>query len=192
MNKIWFTSDLHFGHKNIVKYTNRGVETTEEKHDQWLIEMWNDTVHASDIVYHLGDFSFYKSSSTTLNLLAKLKGNKVLLKGNHDHSDNFKLYAEVARTHEYLEKKFEINARKQHVCMFHFPISSFHKQSHGAWHLHGHCHGNHTDNKGKMLDVGLDNAFNLYGKHCFFDLEMINNYMKDKEIYVADSHRENL
>ncbi len=194
MNKVWFTSDLHFGHKNIVKFTNRGTETSQELHDDWLMDLWNSTVHNSDIVYHLGDFSFYKDHRETINILNQLKGNKVLIKGNHDHSDNFAKYsqAKLTRTEMYLEKKFQLDNETKHVVMFHFPISSWHKQSYGSWHLHGHSHGGHTQGKGKILDVGIDNTYNLYGKHCFFDLEMINAYMQDRSIFVADAHRENL
>lgn len=76
--------------------------------------------------------------------------------------------------------------------MFHFPIGSWHKQSHGSWHLHGHSHGGYTDRKGKMLDVGIDNAYNLYNDHVFFDLEMISAFMQKREMYTSDKHRENL
>lgn len=187
MQQIFFSSDLHFGHRNIVKYTNRGIETTQENHDEWLMDLWSDTITPGAIVYLLGDFSFHKNTDTTINILNKLKGNKVLLKGNHDYSDNFERYTEAkqVQTHQYLEKKFG----KNHVVMFHFPIGSFHKQSHGSWHLHGHSHGNYGDTRGKMLDVGLDQSYNMYGKHQFFSLDMIEEYMQEQEIYVADNHR---
>lgn len=140
--RTWFTSDLqlHFFHKNIVKFTNRGKETTEEFHNEWLLDLWNSTVAKGDVVYHLGDFSFAKDYSKTVEILNKLNGNIHLLKGNHDYSDNFSKYSSNrVNTHQYLEKQFKVGEDKQHVVMFHFPISSFHKQSHGAWHLHGHC-----------------------------------------------------
>lgn len=195
MNKYWFCSDLHFFHRNIVKYTNRGVETTQEEHDDWLIELWNKTVHASDIVVHLGDFSFAKNGMDSINLLKRLNGRKILLKGNHDYSKNFNEYARVnaVEIHHYLENRFTLtDGTKQDICMFHFPIGSWHKQSHGSWHLHGHSHGGYQDSRGKMLDVGIDNAYNMYGEHKFFDLEMISNHMETRERYTADAHRENL
>lgn len=199
MSKVWFTSDLHFRHKNIVKFTNRGVHTTEDNHDEWLIQLWNATVAKGDVVYHLGDLSFARHAEDTLAILRQLNGTKHLIKGNHDYSKNFIRYSEISNvhTHDYLEKTFEFklspdHVRLQHVVMFHFPIGSYHRQSHGSWHLHGHCHGNYLDSKGKMLDVGIDSSYNLYGKHKFFDLKMISEYMHDRPIYTADSHRENL
>ena len=55
--KIWFTSDLHFGHQNIIKFCNRPWETVEEM-DKALIENWNSVVGENDIVFDLGDFAF--------------------------------------------------------------------------------------------------------------------------------------
>lgn len=188
--KTWFTSDLHFFHRNIVKFTNRGAETNEDSHNEWLVDLWNSTVSRSDIVYHLGDLSFAKDVRKTLGILDRLNGNIHLIKGNHDHSDNFKKIAQHNRvtTHIYLERKFE----EQESIMFHFPIGSWHKQHRGSWHLHGHSHGGYQEGKGKILDVGIDNAYNLYGKHKFFDWEMIKEYMQNREEYIADEHRSNL
>ena len=52
----WFTSDLHFGHKNVITYCDRPWATVEEMNEA-LIKIWNDTVHPKDTVYCLGDFS---------------------------------------------------------------------------------------------------------------------------------------
>lgn len=191
MNKFWFTSDLHFFHKNIVKFTDRNLVTDAENHTEWLIELWNKTVHKSDVVYHLGDFSFSKNVNDTINVINRLNGNIHLIKGNHDRTDNFKKLGTMDRvsTHQYLEKSFTIEDENFHVVMFHFPIASWHKQHHGSWHLHGHSHGSYLDGKGKILDVGLDNSYNLYGEHKFFDLEMIKDYMQKQQVHIAENHR---
>ena len=49
----FYTSDLHFFHRNIVKFTNRGEVTTQENHDEWLVNLWNSQVKAGDLVYAL-------------------------------------------------------------------------------------------------------------------------------------------
>lgn len=186
MVNTFFTADTHFFHKRIVEFTNRGVETNQENHDEWLVDLWNSQVKKGDVIYVLGDFSFAKNVEDTLAIIRKLNGVKHFLKGNHDYSDNFKRYREAGViTHEYLERKFN----GQNVVMFHFAIASWHRQGYGAWHLHGHSHGNFADSKGKMLDVGLDSAYNVLGKHEFFHLDTVKDIMDQKEIYVADIHR---
>lgn len=81
---VFFTSDTHFGHANIIKYCNRPFASKEEM-DAVLLENWNSTVKPGDRIYHLGDFAFLKSDAAR-DLLKKLNGEKILIKGNHDKS----------------------------------------------------------------------------------------------------------
>jgi calcineurin-like phosphoesterase family protein len=83
---IWFTSDTHFGHKNIIKYCNRPFENTVVM-DSVLIERWNKVVKPNDIVYHLGDFAFAKKERIA-EIVRKLNGTIYLVKGNHDKESN--------------------------------------------------------------------------------------------------------
>lgn len=189
-----FTSDLHFAHKNIVKFTNRGVETTEEQHDEWLINRINEVVRPSDTLYHLGDLSFHRSFNATRDFVHSIRCPVILLKGNHDNLDMLHRVkrdcGNVLAVKEYMEIKIAGNS----VVLFHFPIASWHKQGHGSWHLHGHSHGNLKEecSQGKILDVGLDNAYNLYGKHRLFFEEDIIRYMNSREAKINDNHRENI
>jgi calcineurin-like phosphoesterase family protein len=185
-----FTSDLHFGHKRIVEFTNRAVDClSQDNHTRWLINVWNTEVSAGDIVYHLGDFSFFKKYNEVADVVSQLKGSKIFIKGNHDKREYLDELVEdqlIAAWYDYKEIKLQ----DVPTVLFHFPISSWHRQGHGAYHLHGHCHGNHKDNKGKMLDMGLDSAYNMFGEHRFFDEYEIVQLLKDKETYIADHHKE--
>lgn len=186
----WMTSDLHFHHKNIVRFTNRGKDTTQELHDDWLIDLWNKQVSASDEIFHLGDFSFAKKYDEVAEIVSKLKGQKHFLKGNHDDRkilERLKTDGLICNWHDYKEIKFGDTT----ACLFHFPVGSWHKQGYGAIHLHGHCHGNYLDGKGKILDVGLDSAYNILGEHRFFAEQDVLQYMQGREIYLADHHRNN-
>lgn len=78
----YYISDTHFGHKNVIRYDNRPFDSIEEM-DEAMIQLWNETVNDADAVYILGDFSWYKEDKTAL-ILGKLKGHKILIKGNHD------------------------------------------------------------------------------------------------------------
>jgi calcineurin-like phosphoesterase family protein len=80
--KHYFISDPHFGHSNIIKYDNRPFKNVTEM-NKTLIDKWNNVVKDDDIVYVLGDFG-YMSISKIKNILDKLNGTKILIKGNHD------------------------------------------------------------------------------------------------------------
>jgi calcineurin-like phosphoesterase family protein len=184
-----FTSDLHFGHKRIVEFTNRAVDcNSQDNHTRWLIDLWNTQVLAGDLVYHLGDFSFFKNYNDVAHVVSQLKGTKIFIKGNHDkreHLDQLVKDQLIAAWYDYKE----IKVKDTPTVLFHFPIASWHHQSHGSWHLHGHCHGNFKDFRGKMLDVGLDSAYNLYGEHKFITEDEILQFMQHEDIYSADQHR---
>lgn len=184
-----FTSDLHFHHKNIVKFTNRGKETTQEEHDEWLINLWNAEVAKGDLVYHLGDFSFAKKYEDIATLIEKLNGQKIFIKGNHDRPEHLTQLVKDGLIVSWDHYK-EIKIQDTKVCLFHFPISSWNGQGRGSWHLHGHSHGNHTESKGKMLDVGLDEAYNIREIHSFFREDEVCNVMSFRDSFIADHHRD--
>ena len=86
VNKF-LTGDTHFGHANIIKYTNRPFKSVSDM-NYTLIRNWNQLVKPDDIIYHLGDFAFY-SKIDAKKLLSKLNGFKILILGNHDKSIEF-------------------------------------------------------------------------------------------------------
>lgn len=189
----FFTSDLHAQHRNIVKFTNRGTETTIEAHDDWLVAKVNERVTDADLLYHLGDFSFAKSYDEIAEFCAKLNGQKIFLKGNHDKRENLNRLVKDGLIQAWYDYK-EIKIGDNSVVLFHFPIASWHKQGHGSWHLHGHSHSNlkGEHSQGKILDVGIDNAFTMFGDHFVFSEKDIEYHMEHEEVYIADLHRENI
>ena len=80
---IFYISDTHFGHKNVLKYDNRPYFTVAEM-DADLIRRWNNAVKPTDTVYHLGDFSWLKPAEES-EILQQLNGTKILIRGNHDY-----------------------------------------------------------------------------------------------------------
>lgn len=78
----FYISDTHLGHSGIIRYDNRPFMNVDEM-DETIIQRWNDVVSDADTVYVLGDFSWYKEDKT-LEILNRLSGRKVLIKGNHD------------------------------------------------------------------------------------------------------------
>lgn len=188
MSKLFITSDLHFMHKRIVEFTQRGNDTTTEDHDKWLTDLWNSQVTKSDRVFHLGDFSFASKYEDVAAQVKKLNGQKFFIKGNHDRSqilDQLKKDNLIQNWKHYDEVKIA----GVHTCLFHFALAVWHKQQYGSWALVGHSHGSFQPEKGKILDCGLDNSYNLYGEHKFFTEEMLEAYMQTKEVHVVDHHK---
>jgi calcineurin-like phosphoesterase family protein len=189
----WFTSDLHFSHRNIVRFTNRGKETSQESHDNWLINLLNSYVRPEDTLYHLGDFSFARDKRDTRSIVDRLHCNDIrMFKGNHDRFEDLLWLKQECRNVTKVKDYEEIRLGDTSVVLFHFPIASWHKQGYGSWHLHGHCHGNLKPefSQGKVLDVGLDNAFNIYGVHRPFAEEDIVRFMQNRDVRVNDHHKD--
>ncbi|MEM9701635.1 MAG: metallophosphoesterase, partial [Planctomycetota bacterium] len=80
--QIFFTSDTHFGHANVIKNCDRPFADVGEM-DEALIANWNAVVGPKDVVYHLGDFAF-RAKRKPREYLARLNGTVHLVKGNHD------------------------------------------------------------------------------------------------------------
>lgn len=188
---IYFTSDLHVGHKNIVKFTDRSLVTTQEQHDEWLRNLWNSQVSKGDFVYILGDISF-ANLDYTKDFLSSLNGQKFVIKGNHDnekHLDYLRQSNTIVGWEHYKEiKVLGKDGTKYSTCLFHFAIASWHKQNYGSWHLHGHSHGSYQGD-GLCLDVGIDSAYNILGEHRLFTAEDIENFMQNRQIVIKDIHR---
>ena len=155
--EIFVTSDLHFGHKNIIQYENRPYKDIEEM-DRELIKNWNDTVKTDDIVYILGDFSWYKGEKTN-EILKQLNGKKVLIIGNHD--SNFLKNKKFDRTlfEEICDYK-QLKHNGKVYIMFHYPIAEHNGKMNGYIHLYGHIHSMNIELErqlGKLChNVGVD------------------------------------
>jgi len=80
---IYFTSDTHFGHDNVIGFCNRPFASTEEMNEV-MIRNWNERVTGADTVYILGDMFFRCNDAE--DILKRLKGKKRLIVGNHDGS----------------------------------------------------------------------------------------------------------
>lgn len=155
---IYFTSDLHFYHDNVIKHQNRPFLNVEEM-NQSLIYNWNKKVGISDEIYILGDVTM-KGTTYIQELLAQLNGYKYLIKGNHDRFADQATFDESAFA--WIENYHELNYQNEHFILFHYPIEEWNHFFRGSIHLHGHQHNNSDYNvqnleKGlRRFDVGVD------------------------------------
>lgn len=145
-NKIFFTSDTHFGHKNILKYCDRPFESVSVMNEA-LIENWNKVVDENSLVFHLGDFNFgginfFKEIRTQLN------GHIVLIKGNHDvltYKHDLTSYFEA------IVPQLRIRIDQRIVYMNHFPYLCFSDgPAENIMQLFGHVH---TQRNGRSPDA---------------------------------------
>lgn len=99
---IYLIGDTHFGHTNIIKYCNRPFINSYEM-DEQIIKNWNNTVTKDDTIYHLGDFCFKYDKLKTTELIARLNGHKILIKGNHDKKNSCTKWKEMGFEETYGE-----------------------------------------------------------------------------------------
>lgn len=142
-SKVFFTSDTHFGHKNILRFCKRPWATIAE-HDQALIQNWNDIVPEDAVVFHLGDFCYKGGGFPTIqHLKGLLHGQIVLIRGNHDpdtrKTQNFqKLQQLFTGVYDLLQ----IEVEGQRILMSHYPLLTWPHAygQHPTWQLFGHVH----------------------------------------------------
>jgi calcineurin-like phosphoesterase family protein len=157
---IWVTSDLHLGHKNIIKFCpiTRGRFTDEAHMTAEIVKEWNEKVQPGDLVYILGDVAFMNAAKAA-SVLDSMNGDKILIEGNHDQKavENASFRSAFKEIHKYLEIKHNGHL----ICMFHYPIFDHNQAGRGSIMLHGHRHGNPHNLPGRIMDVGFDATGNL-------------------------------
>lgn len=134
-----YIADTHFGHQNVLKYDARPFGDLGEM-EAALVEKWNRAVTDTDTVYILGDFIWGKDQSRWLELTEKLRGRKVLVRGNHDlgwEQMSMELLARFEAVTDYLE----IVDTCRHVTLCHYPILFYHGSYRpNCYMLCGHVH----------------------------------------------------
>ena len=165
--KIFFISDTHWNHSNIIKFCDRPFKDVEEMNYK-LIENWNKKVPADGLVFHLGDFAwggyeFWKKIREQLN------GDIILIKGNHDQKNMSTTAEQELFKHVTWQMLIEVEGRK--LWLNHFPFlcyaGVYREPKKLVYQCYGHVHSG-QDKKGQDLprlvhtypmqyDVGVDN-----------------------------------
>lgn len=151
--KVWFTSDTHFGHGNIVKYSGRPFTDVYEMNEA-IVDNWNAVVRPGDVVYHLGDFALCDAESATA-IVKRLAGQKYLVFGNHD-----KVLRKDKRFLEHwiwAKDMADVTVGSQRIVLCHYAMRVWNQSHRGAWQLHGHSHGSLAEDPRLLqADVGVD------------------------------------
>ena len=161
-DRVFFTSDTHFYHDNIINFCGRPFKNVEVMNET-LIANWNSVVGPDDIVFHLGDFCLGGSAEWT-NILNRLNGKIYLIVGNHD----IKNLRQGYYSHfEHIAMQMHIEVGKQKIYLNHCPFLCYGGAYRDTWQLFGHVHTS-KQNTGidaprlhmlfpTQYDVGVDN-----------------------------------
>lgn len=184
---LHFISDTHFGHKNIIKYSNRPFNSVEDMNEA-LIDNWNAVVKPEDTVYHLGDFAFlpYDQLKTVAR---RLNGTKHFIMGNHDKEiAKNKRDLIGSRVFNSIQDYYELKHEGHHMVLFHFGQRVWNKSHHGSIHLYGHSHGSLPPH-GKSVDVGVD-CKEITSEYRPVSFDEVVAYMKGRQFQAVDHHVE--
>ncbi len=99
---IYFIADTHFYHENIIKYCNRPLKNSKQM-NEYIVNKWNSVVTKDDIVYHLGDVGL-GSTDELKELVGRLNGTKILIRGNHDYKRGINGWKKVGFSEVYKKK----------------------------------------------------------------------------------------
>ena len=171
---IWFTSDLHLGHRAAINMCERPFETVEEMNET-LIKNFNQCVKKNDTVYILGDIAHRTPAVEVNQLIGRLNGKKILCKGNHDKKYNPELFMGV---YDFLE----VALNGVNILLMHYPMMLWPKARYGSIHLHGHIHSKGDYNLQQKeagiirYDVGVD-----ANNYCPVSIERIKVFFEIKQ-----------
>jgi calcineurin-like phosphoesterase family protein len=178
MGGVWFTADLHLGHKKVSDL--RGFSNPQE-HNDAIVARWRKMIRYEDEVWVLGDISGGGSASqlSALAILSKLPGTKYLVAGNHDsihpmHGRKsttwIPFYADVFKA---VYTQMVLRSGGQKLFLSHFPRDKDHTPiarypewrpsipypyggNENYWLLHGHTHSSENMGNHQEICVGLD------------------------------------
>lgn len=187
-DKIFFTSDIHFGHGSLMVFNNRPF-SDELEMERELISNWNQTVPIDGLTFVLGDVG-ETSDESILEIFEHLNGRKILIRGNHDiryREDTLKQIFTVIHDLLEIEVFDTIETQHQKIVLCHYPMFDWNNFHEGSWQLFGHLHTRDipefkTLNArlfAQQYDVGVDG--NNFHPISYFEIkEIIKKQMQDK------------
>ena len=168
----WYTSDHHFGHRNIIGYCDRPFASVDGMNAA-MVERWNDLVGDDDEVWVIGDIALGDLHVMLADYVARLRGRKILVPGNHDrcwagrdkHPDSRSLYLEAGGFERIVDAPKPVRIGRKKVRISHFPYLldeafdlkylEHRPRDDGSWLLHGHIHEKWRQ-RGRQINVGVD------------------------------------
>lgn len=155
--KKFYIADWHYDHANCIHFDNRPFKNVDEMNEE-LIRRWNEAVRPGDLVYILGDM-FWCRTTDAIEVLKKLNGQKILVKGNHDRVRDAAFAKCFAKITDYEEVQDDGDC----IVLSHYPIPCFKNHFYGWLHFYGHVH---TSFEYNMMQHDRYLMEHLYTKPC--------------------------
>jgi calcineurin-like phosphoesterase family protein len=147
---VFIISDTHFGHANILEFTDRWGEplrsfSSVEEMDEHMVSKWNSVVRPQDHIYHLGDVALKKNN---VEILRRCNGHKRLVRGNHD----------IYSTKFYMQFFDEIYGVRvfEDLILSHIPIHPASIKNRWLANVHGHLHRGKVEGEGKYFNASVE------------------------------------
>lgn len=194
MSQTWFTSDSHYGHKNMVKgisawtdkWSCRDFNSIGEMNDS-LVAGINAVVRPDDVLYHLGDFNF-GGIKNQREFRSRINCKTIhLILGNHDFNHGqFPIDADAHARFSSIRPYAEIVVDGQEIILNHYAQRVWNRQGHESWHLYGHSHGSLPRLYNYSLDIGVDGMG--YFNPTPWDMNMLRNVFQNDKVTSDDHH----
>lgn len=150
-----YIADMHLGHANIIKLSNRPFKNVDEM-NKVLIDSYNSVVKDDDDVYIDGDLCY--RCDNPLFYIKQLKGRKHLIIGNHD---KFLLKnSEVRKCFVEIKDIITVNDNGRKIVICHYPMVEWDGYYRDVVHFYGHIHNN-FDNPTSQYIGKIKNAYNI-------------------------------
>lgn len=201
--KRWFTSDFHFGMKDIIKYENRPFDNVDDMNQHFIAECCRKAkvykeVQADgtqlivdrDVIIHAGDLAMFGEAGLSINpqrLISQIPAMFINIKGNHDTNNKVKSVATMMRT--------ALGSKYVDVSISHYP--SYDKKAAGMFkpgdiHLCGHVHSSwkhclDVTHKVLNINIGVDVwNYSIISEHdLIMYIDSVIKLPKDKIYKVA-------
>jgi calcineurin-like phosphoesterase family protein len=195
MSKIWLSSDFHLNHANITGPSITNWKSGYRNFDNvdhmttTIINNINDHIAEDDTLWFHGDFCFGGHFRTPeFRQMINCK-NIHIIRGNHDHHiTKYRDQFSSIQDYQYVSLK-GLNGKKYPFIMSHYAFRVWMGSHKGFYHTYGHSHSSLENSpNGKSMDVGIDNAFKIFGKYRPFQLEEVVEILDKREIAFNDHH----
>ncbi|SEK68852.1 Calcineurin-like phosphoesterase superfamily protein [Pseudobutyrivibrio ruminis] len=140
----YYISDLHLFHNAAIRFDNRPFDNISTMHE-YIHTNWNNRITNGDTVYILGDVSLRGQKDNLIAYVSTLKGQKVLVKGNHDDVSDYRYQQLFSEICDYKEVHDSFDGKNYDLVLSHYPIYSWKNMGRGWIHLYGHTHNSIED-----------------------------------------------